>query len=250
MTRYFSFSRSAYYGAVAALPLLAAYELLLTVTGGYRGYQIRNAADVWLRTLLESLGARPQQATLAMMLLLALAIPTVRRQSRRALPELRLETRYLALMLAESIAYSLVLGLLINLVLYFLLYSWLGVAGPARPLAAAMPYGQSMLQGIALALGAGLFEELAFRVVLLNVLLVLLRLLLAPWLAVTTAIAGAAFLFSLAHYTGSLADAFSLHSFLFRWLAGLMFTMLYYRRGFAITAYAHAFYDIWTLAAA
>jgi len=70
------------------------------------------------------------------------------------------------------------------------------------------------------------------------------RWLLAEWLAVVVAILGASFIFALAHYLGPLGDPPDLHSFLFRWMAGLLFTVLYYARGFAITAYAHALYDV------
>src|SRR5690349_8285345 len=71
MSRYRQLSRTAYYGVVAAFPLLAAYEALLYLSPHPAAYQVRNAADVWLRTLLASLGANPRQATLAMMLILA-----------------------------------------------------------------------------------------------------------------------------------------------------------------------------------
>ncbi|HUJ76420.1 MAG TPA: CPBP family glutamic-type intramembrane protease, partial [bacterium] len=293
-----AFSRSAYYSAVAALPLLAAYELLLVLAGNPRGMQVRSAADVWLRTLLESLGAQPSQATWVMMLLVALSIPLARK------PGITLEPRYFALMLLEALAYSVALGVVINLVLYFLVYSWAQPAGLlpglthglARTWAAAVPAGQTPAQAVALSLGAGLFEEFVFRVVLVNTLLFFSRLLmapvlaglvalgtslpvflacsvvlpavlaglvaivagaavfvigyklLAPWLPATVAVAGAALLFALAHYLGPLADSFSVHSFLFRALAGLIFTVLYYQRGFAIAAYSHALYDIWVLA--
>jgi membrane protease YdiL (CAAX protease family) len=265
MTRYLAESRSAYYGAWCALPLLAVYEALLWLAGPAHGMQVRNAADVWLRTLMESLGLRPMQATLATMGLVAAAIPVLRRGG------IRLNGRYLALMLGEALVYSLALGLVINLMLYALVYSWLAAApslavswlavswlpAPAVPWlpaaavpwlpVAAMPESREVLVGVALSLGAGLFEELAFRVVLLTVLLSLFRLVLRPAWAATAAIVLAALIFSLAHYGGPLGEPFNVHTLLYRWLAGLLFTLLYYQRGFAITAYAHALYDIWVL---
>jgi hypothetical protein len=41
-----------------------------------------------------------------------------------------------------------------------------------------------------------------------------------------------------------MGDAFTLHSFLFRFLAGLILNVLYLLRGFGIAAYTHAFYDL------
>jgi membrane protease YdiL (CAAX protease family) len=247
MNRYLNDSRSAYYGAWCALPLLAVYEALLWLAGPTHGMQVRNAADVWLRLVLESLGLRPVAATLVTMGLVAASIPMLRRG------EIRLQGRYLAAMLGEAVVYSLALGIVINLVLYALVSAWIAAAASVAGLPTltlpglALPASRQLLTGVALSLGAGLFEEFAFRVVLLTVLLGLFRLVLRPAWAAACAIVLAALIFSLAHYGGALGEVFDLRSFLYRWLAGLLFTLLYYQRGFAITAYAHALYDVWVL---
>lgn len=228
MSRYHHYTRGAYYGAVAAVPLLVAYEALLYVSGAPAGLQVRNAADVWLRTLLASLGASPTQATLATLLLVLLAIPVLRRRETPLVP------RYFALALLEATGYSAALFAASALV-------------PALP--AAMPPGIGLAEGIALSLGAGLFEEFAFRVVLVTGLLWALRVIFARWLAAALAVLGAAFLFALAHYVGPFGEPFAAPGFLFRWLAGLVFTLLYTVRGFAVTAYTHALYDLWVLLA-
>jgi len=238
MSDYLRASRSPYYGVVAALTLLLAYELLLTAVGSEAGWQVRNAGDVWLRTLLASLDVGPRNATLAMIFVLLLAIPLVRRR------ETPLRPAYGLLLLAESFAYSLVLGLFINIILEFIFSAIPSAILSRALLPAAMGWGHEGLQGLALSLGAGLFEEFIFRVLLLGGLLLLTRLILPHYLASLMAIVVAALLFSAAHYVGPLGDPFSLGSFLFRFVAGLLFTGLYYLRGFAVTAYAHAFYDI------
>jgi hypothetical protein len=51
-------------------------------------------------------------------------------------------------------------------------------------------------------------------------------------------------LFSLVHYLGSLGDAFSLSSFVFRFLMGLCFVALFRFRGFAVVVYTHTIYDL------
>lgn len=251
MSRYLAYSKSGYYSAVAALPLLCVYEALLYLAGTPASGQVRNAADVWLRMVLASLGATHAQATLAMILLVALAIPVLRRRGTPLVPG------YFGLMALEALGYSLLLGLAINGLLAFIFYPFSGPGGaagltaalPGRAIAMAMPGATGVGQGIALSLGAGLFEEFFFRVVLLSVLLGTARIFLANWLAAIAAIAGAAFIFALAHYVGSFAEPLLPHSFLYRWLAGLIFTALYFARGFAVAAYAHALYDIWVLLA-
>ena len=57
------------------------------------------------------------------------------------------------------------------------------------------------------------------------------------------AIAGA-LLFSAFHYIGPLGEPLKLESFVFRTLAGLAFSGLYLTRGFGITAWTHALYDV------
>jgi membrane protease YdiL (CAAX protease family) len=238
MATYLRSTRSTYYGVLAALPLLLAYELLLMLAGSQGGWQVRNAGDVWLRTLLESLNIQPQHATAAMILVLLLAIPAVRRR------DVPLRAGYCVLVVTESFCYSLMLGLLINIILEFI-FSAVPSAILSRALVpAAMPFASGTARGLALSLGAGLFEEFLFRVLLLGGLLLLTRLVLPHHLATVVAIVLAALLFSAAHYVGPLGDQFTFVSFLFRFIAGLLFTGLYYLRGFAVTAYAHAFYDM------
>ena len=243
MSNYLTATRSAFYGVLAALPLLLAYELLLMAAGSDAGWQVRNAGDVCLRTLLASLEVRPAHATLAMIFVLLLALPLLR---RRGTP---LHPGYFLVMLGEAFAYSLMLGLLINIILEAIFSAIPSVILSRALLPAAIPLGplalgHDALQGLALSLGAGLFEEFIFRVLLLGGLLLLTRLVLPHHLASVLAIVLAALLFSAAHYVGPLGERFALASFLFRFVAGLLFTGLYYLRGFAVTAYAHAFYDI------
>lgn len=238
MSPYLRHSRSAYYAVVSAIPLLLAYELLLSVTGGGMGGQVRNAGDVWLRMLFASLDVRPSHATLVMILLLFLSVPVVKRD------DLGLHGGYFLLMGLESLAYSLGLGLVINVILEFVFTAIPSSILGRVALAAGGVTDRGALQGLALSLGAGLFEEFIFRVLLLGVLLAVARAVLPRHVAAVFSVILAAFLFSLAHYIGPLGDTFTFSSFMFRFVAGLLFTGLYHLRGFAVVAYSHAFYDI------
>ena len=241
MPNYFQTTRSGYYAVVASLPLLILYELLLALSDQSFAGQIRNAADVWLRTILVSFGLSPFHTTLAMILVLVLAIPLLRQHSEP------IEGRYLGFMFGEALVYGFFLGIIINYILFFFFTLLASTLPDISTPIAAIPSHLGLVQGLALSIGAGLFEEFFFRVILLTAILFLFRLLLTEWLAVTLAIGGAAFLFSLAHYVGPLGEPLEIHGFLFRWVAGLLFTILFYLRGFAIAAYAHAFYDIFVI---
>jgi len=65
-----------------------------------------------------------------------------------------------------------------------------------------------------------------------------------PGLAATIAVVGSAVIFSAFHYVGALGDTFTLASFTFRAIAGVAFSVLYVTRGFGITAWTHALYDL------
>ena len=230
MSNYWRFSRSAYYSVVAALPLLVAYEILVILTQS-RYWSLRNAADVWIRTFLMAFDLQSQHLTFVMIGILFALIPLAKSYSTGV----RLKVNYFILMLAEAFLYSLLLGVLLQTILRV---SGLSSGGP----------GNGPLQNFALSLGAGLFEEIIFRVVLLNMLFLLLKPLLKSKVsAAVVSVLVASFLFSMSHYIGTMADQWQLYSFMFRWVAGLLFTVLYFMRGFAITAYTHALYDIWVL---
>lgn len=258
MNPYLRHTRSAYYAVVVSIPLLLAYEMLLAFGGNGMAGQVRNAGDVWLRMLLASLEVRPAQATLVMILLLLLSVPVVKRD------DLALYPGYFILMGLEALVYSLALGLAINVILEFIfsaipssilgrtpLMVFAALSAPltaevsaAWPLASGALSESGVMQGLALSLGAGLFEEFIFRVLLLGGLLLVTRTFLPGHIAAVLSVILAAFLFSLAHYIGPLGDAFTFSSFMFRFVAGLLFTGLYHLRGFGVVAYAHAFYDI------
>ncbi|MBF0287627.1 MAG: CPBP family intramembrane metalloprotease [SAR324 cluster bacterium] len=225
MQSYFQESHNAYYSIVAALPLLISYEILLMITRNPY-WQVRNAADVWLREVLFLFDLTSQQATFAMIAILFILIPFVHPKYSP------LKWRYFGYIILESTIYSLFFGAIIHSILHAVFL--------------ASPVQDTFLQNVALSLGAGLYEEFFFRVLLLNVLFWGLKFFLK-----NTTITGlisiflAAFLFSLSHYVGALSDHFDFYSFLFRMTAGLVFTVIYFLRGFAVAAYTHALYDIW-----
>ena len=230
MSNYWRYSRSAYYSAVAALPLLVIYEILIVLSQS-RYWGIRNAADVWIRTFLMAFDLQAQHITFVLIGISLALIPIAKSRARG----IKLKANYFALMFAECLAFSLVLGVLLQSILRL---GGLSSGGP----------GSGLMQNLALSVGAGLFEEIIFRVILLNLLFLLLSpLLQKKVVAAVVSVLLASFLFSLSHYVGTMADTWQLYSFMFRWAAGLLFTVLYFVRGFAITAYTHALYDIWVL---
>jgi len=95
-----------------------------------------------------------------------------------------------------------------------------------------------------LSIGAGVYEELVFRLILMTaIMLVTADMLRMPRLWSGLLMVGSsAILFSLYHYLGS--EPFHWESFAFRALAGIYFSVLFLTRGFGITAGCHVAYDV------
>lgn len=127
------------------------------------------------------------------------------------------------------------------------------LVGLCLPLAAASAAGAvessgSLWRGgVILAVGAGIYEELVFRLfacTMLHILLIdLCR--INRRIGNLLMVLGSAVLFSAYHYWSPSAPPFRLGDAVFRTAAGVYFGVLFLTRGFGITAGAHAAYDIY-----
>jgi len=249
---YWQLSRSLTYSVALALPLLVLYELGARLIAASGGPPVRNAADVMLRGLLRSAGI---DSTLSLSVLLVVLGVLLAAREQRAHP-LALRPRVAGLMLAESAflasVFGAAVGLITGLFLPRLAAAWpAGEAPGASVVAAAAGSGLAAWQQLVLSLGAGLYEELLFRVLLIPALAlgmqVFLRTDRGP--AWATAAVASALLFSLAHYVGPYGDPLSAGTFLFRFFGGLMFSLILVLRGFGIVVWTHALYDVFLVLA-
>ena len=110
------------------------------------------------------------------------------------------------------------------------------------PLAATT--GQGTTETVILSMGAGIYEELVFRLILCTALAMVLRngLKMGDGLSFLLLVVISSTLFSGYHYLGN--EAFNWRNFVFRTAAGAYFAVLFVARGFGITAGSHMAYDI------
>ncbi len=221
-----------------------------TLTQSLAQPQVRVVAFVWVQNLLEFIGFSPRMTWVAapfvvIFILLGLQIAGKYKWQVRLgdfIP-MTLECAFLAVPL-------IVLSLLLNRN---------GQASP--PAAAALaplqqavePLAQRMLMvDIITGIGAGIYEELIFRLILITLLMMLFQDALGMQKnnAIFVSVVISAVLFSAHHHiffaNGRLfrGDPFTTGKFIFRTLAGVYFAALYAVRGFGITAGTHAFYNI------
>jgi hypothetical protein len=147
-------------------------------------------------------------------------------------------------MLLESVVLALVFGVVVGSLTAALLGT------PLPPMVVGFNTQQlSRWTMLMLSLGAGIYEELLFRVVLVGLLAWGAKKVLGwrPLVAGIAATVLGALIFSAFHYIGPFGDRFEVYSFVFRTIAGLFFSGLYLLRGFGITAWTHALYDVFLL---
>jgi len=231
---YWQASRAPRYSLSFALPLLLFYQVLAVLLAhGTRS--VRNGADVILQSLFVAV-AGSWGPLVFMACLIAVGLWLVARDLRKSA---RLRASVFCGMLGEALLLALLFGFLVGGVTS-------GVLGGLQVLARPAGGDLDRWTRLMLSLGAGIYEELLFRVLLVGALAAAARALLG-WRPVTAGVAatllGAA-IFSAFHYIGPYGDRLQVYSFVFRMVAGLFFSALYLTRGFGITAWTHALYDV------
>lgn len=219
------------------LPLLTAYETGVQLLGGANPETVRNGADHWLRIGLKAVGVKFWWVP-PVVLLLGFVIWAYRKRKDRPGDLLGV----LSGMVLESVSFALGLWAISRI-----LGPVLTRLGVELNLAADSPVSPTdpTLRQVVTYLGAGIYEEALFRLVLFTVLVKIWRFLELPtYAAVVLAAAGSAILFSAAHHMGPYGQAYSNYLFVFRLVAGLYFALLYQFRGFGIVVGAHACYNV------
>ena len=241
ISNYWRTARAPRYSLIFALPLLLAYEVLASSLSHDEVTGVRNGADVLLKSLFLALGGREGLVVFGALLVGGGAWVVWQDYRRWG----SLDPRVFGLMAAESVAYALAFGMVTSTLTGLLLP---GLAIIAR--AAGVPLGTagawSLPTQLMISLGAGIYEELLFRVILVSGLAWIARKAFG-WSTTTAglfAVGAGALIFSAFHYIGPYGDRFDFGSFTFRAVAGVLLSSLYLLRGFGITAWTHSLYDV------
>lgn len=221
---------------VFLLPLIVVYEIgsVLFMTNARTGAMESIRAERLLRELFESAGV----ASLHLPALVIVAVLLIWQVISRDRWRVRLST--LVLMGFESLAWTLPI-LVLNNVIGGSLFG--GGAGAAAALAGGVDFsGMSWPQKVTVAIGAGLYEELLFRMVLIAMTHLIahdvLRIRDYPARIIAVIISAAAFAL---YHKQAVSDP---TLFAFYFIAGVLFGSVYLWRGFGIVVGAHAVYDL------
>jgi hypothetical protein len=220
-------------------PLLAIYELGVIFLGPQA---VRNGADVWLRIFLDAIGFGQYYLLPVLAVSVLLSWHYTTRQSWAVSPSV------LWSMFVESVVLAFSLRLLLQIQGTVFPASFGVQASVPPPMFLVLAEKSRDFVGF---LGAGVYEELLFRLILQS---------LAAWVilqwgcsrraSVAWAVIATSLTFAAAHYIGPYGEPVVLASktfwfgFSFRFMAGAFFGTLFVFRGFGIAAGCHAGYDI------
>ena len=225
------------------MPWVLVYQLAMLGSGS----RLDNAAAAWLRSGIAMLG---RQGFVVMSLVASLVLCLI------VLLRLREASRDRGVfggMIVESVVYGLLLGLVASVLSRTIPMGrphappgTLGTSGLTSGTIAAL---RTHVEGLGLALGAGIFEELVFRGLLVGGLLLVVGRGLGVGRTLTACIAipAAAWVFSAWHHWGAGAEPWSQAVFTFRFHAGLVLGVIFVTRGLGIAALAHGIYDVLVL---
>ncbi len=228
LKQYLEDSRDLFTSIVLVMPLFIAYQVGVLMTGGVRNGVDFVSGAMWLlagNDLLTYLGIN-----LGILAAFGGMLYVLRDTGN-------FKPRIWPWVIGESTIYALLFGsAVIGLMSTLGLDALLATGGAAH----------GVLSSVVLSIGAGLYEEIVFRLVLMGGMFWVATKWgqLPTWLAALGAVVISSFIFSGVHYIGSLGDAFTLGSFLFRFFAGILLAGIFYLRGFAVVVYTHAIYDI------
>jgi membrane protease YdiL (CAAX protease family) len=221
---YLEESREIGLSLLLVLPLLLAYEIVLLLTG----HSIRNGAEVvvieFFRQLPDDGLVLLRRGSTALLMALALVM-IVQRPPRVARAHW---------VMGEALVLALLLGPVVG---------WLvgGVGLSAPGVGPHAPWTPFLLS-----IGAGLWEEIVFRLALLGGLTLLLTRAagLPGPAALGIAVIVSALAFALYHHIGHAGEPLTLGRFAFRAIAGTILGVLFAFRGLAVVVYMHVFYDL------
>jgi len=237
---YWSGTRRPLNSLIFVIPLLAVYEAGVVWLGGRDSDAFRSGADAWIRGGLDYLGLNRPWLVPAM-IIVGLLVWHIAQQD-----PWRVSLGMLGGMLCESVLFAAVLVVLAHLQTYGLRswHDWSTHAHGATAGAAAIPTERAAALAV-IFLGAGIYEEVVFRLCLMPMCHGLFRTSgLRPGLAAFLAALATSLAFSIAHYVGPAGEPFRMFTFVFRTVAALFFALLFILRGFGIAVGTHAAYDL------
>jgi membrane protease YdiL (CAAX protease family) len=217
--------------------VLFIFPVLLFYHAGTHFTQQRSAVDI-ASALLAQLYVRVSWAPIAVDVLVVAAFIVLYSVARKRED---FKIRMIGTVLAESAVYAFIMGTIIVLVLIYIFR----IKPPSMGAAGV----EGWFDVLYVSAGAGLHEELIFRLLLYGGMLSLLEKYtgLDRRQAVALSFVVSSLLFAFAHHIPPHGEPLALWPVAFRTLAGMVFASLYHLRGLSVAVYTHFLYDVYVI---
>ena len=223
---YFSYTRNSTISLMFIFPFFLMYEILAYFLFDPSDYVIRNSADIIFRDIFEIITNNTLITYNGLLLILIFSFIFYNFKNKS--PKFTLS--YIFFMFIEGIFFGLLLVFILNGFnvfdysqqnYFFIDYSFMFYS----------------------CLGAGIWEEILFRYLLLSSLIKVFKKIIDKYSSIILSIFISALLFSMFHYIGSLGDVFNIYTFIVRFVGGIYLGIIYLYRGLGISMISHIIYD-------
>ncbi|MBS3762662.1 MAG: CPBP family intramembrane metalloprotease [Planctomycetes bacterium] len=208
------------------LPLLVIYQVGIVRNGS----TTRNVAEVWITNYLADLNV-PVATIVNILIVAGLAYALWELQKNG-----RLLFSYMIVIIFESCLYALLLMVGVSTAACF-------IHELAMRYLSQTPIDS---QALLLSIGAGVYEELLFRLILIGGGMLLLKKLFmwGPVVSGVLMISISALLFSAAHHLGPGSEPVESYVFIFRAVCGAVLGTIFVTRGLGIAVFTHVIYNV------
>ena len=225
---YWTESRKPVYSFLVSLPIIVLYEIGIFIINSDDIVVIRNGADVLIKNLLELSGIIGIQSS---GIILFIGFIFIFLFNLKTISNTDFKKDYFPIMIIESFLWGVFLFFAMSFIqkTYF-----------------SFPSNNLWFSQIVMSLGAGIYEEIIFRFILIS-LLAKVIIFLFGWNKTISRFYGiiiSAALFSVFHFIGPYSDLPDLTLFVVRFLGGIFLGYLFILRGFGITSYTHCIYNL------
>ena len=223
--KYFYYTKNNIVSLFFIFPFFLMYEILSSILFDESNYIIRNSADIIFRDIL-SIITNNTFLTFNSLLLIGISAYLIINYNKT---EDNFNLLFMFLMFIEGVVLGIILVFLLNgfdflnLNYDYYLYDY-----------NFMFYS---------CLGAGIWEEILFRFIFLNLFILISSKFFSKYSSLTISIFVSSLLFSFFHYIGSLGDVFILYTFIIRLFGGIYLSIVYLYRGLGISMISHIIYD-------